>query len=145
MKLSFSGTGATAASMAMALGIALALTGCTAPNDFPVFDRAQAETDKLPAIFDEIDLTEYDQSTSRFSGEHNGVRYYLILREGGDPIGAPCLAVAAAANPGITCGGPEGLTTSSEADPKYEAQLVPSPATDGDGWRAISDNVRVRD
>lgn len=71
----------------------------------------------------------------------DGIDFYLIRGNSDHYDSVPCLAAAAGPHSAIACSGPTGGVTSGS--PAYQAQLVQEPAIDGDGWVAISDNVRV--
>ncbi|WP_166878843.1 hypothetical protein [Salinibacterium sp. ZJ450] len=123
-----------------ALALLTVITGCTASGGYPIFDREQTAEDELPAVFDKMDLGEYDVASSRFSATHEGVDYYLIKEV--DAAGRPteCVAIADPEWPVIGCGA-YSVVSGIGVD---EVQLVPAPAQDDDEWTAISDNVRVK-
>ena len=112
------------------------------PSGYPIFDRDQTPDDILPSDFDEIDLSEFDESSSRYSGTHDDVDYFL-LRGLDSPDSSYCLATAAGEGSQIACSGPQGLTSNSYLT--VEAPMMPEPAISADGWMSISDNVRVKD
>jgi hypothetical protein len=118
----------------------LVLTACTGVSGYPIFDREPTAADELPPSFDDIDMSEYDLSTVRWSASHESVDFYLIRTTDGM---STCLAVAAAEQSSVACGGAAGVTVGAPG--VYDAQLVHAPAVDGDGYTAVSENVRVRD
>ncbi|GAB2460306.1 hypothetical protein HD599_001217 [Conyzicola lurida] len=117
----------------------LLLAGC-AGSGFSVLDREQTAEDELPdRMVDGMELDEYDLESSRFSGTHNGVDFYLVRNEDMDD---PCLAFSGDNDfeLGIVCGGEVQTTISG-----FDAWLVRDTAASNDEWTAISDNLLVRD
>lgn len=122
---------------------ALIVSGCSAGSDFPILDRAQTPEDEIPSsVTDLIDMSEYDLSTSRLSAIDDDREYFLIERVSGGEVTSPCLVIAGP-DPLVACGGAGGAVSASSLSGR-EVQLVGAPAIDGDGWTAISDNIRVR-
>jgi hypothetical protein len=117
----------------------LLLAGC-AGSGFSVMDSERTAEDELPdRMVDGMELDEFDLSSSRLSGSHNGVDYYLLRNPDMDD---PCLAFSGVNDYelGVVCGG-EVQTTVSGVD----VWLVRETADSNDEWTAISDNLLVRD
>ena len=114
--------------------VSLSLTGCV-PSAYPAFDRPASEKDTLPSEIGEIEIEGVDVDSARYAGTYDGFDIF-ILRAGT----GYCIAVAAGKYSSAACGG--GVLTMSAAR-LFEVQLVPEPARDGDGFVAISENIRV--
>jgi hypothetical protein len=119
----------------------LLLGGC-AGSGFSVMDSERTAEDELPDfLVDSMELDDYDLDSSRLSGSHEGIDFYLVTSTEMD---VPCLAVADAEyGSWIACGGGGEVETSVIG--RFDVQLVREPAVEADGWTVISDNLRVRD
>jgi hypothetical protein len=130
----------------LAMVCGASLTGCiTATSDpsngYPIFEREQTAEDHLPDSFDELSLEEYDLESSRYSGSHEDVDYYLIRMNDSNERTGFCLAIAAEVNPMIGCGGSGGGSIGGSG--VRTAEFMPEPAVSTEGWVSVSDNVRV--
>ena len=124
------------------------LTGCLAPtpnaaSGYPIFDRDQTTEDELPDYFDAIDLSQYDLSTTRYSGSLDDVDYFLLRTNDSNETYGFCLAIASADNPMVGCAGVGGGTLGGQG--LDNAEFMPEPVTADDGWVTVSENVRVRE
>jgi hypothetical protein len=129
---------------AVLAALSLAAVGCGSADGYPIMRKEQRDSDRLPTSFTNgMDVSDLEKNSTRLSAELDGTRYYLILNdESGEP-GVPCLAIDGP-DPMIGCGGGGVVTVTPAGRSGHAVQLVPSPAVSGDGWTAISDNVRVR-
>jgi len=123
----------------LAAVLGLLLSGCA---DYPSFEREQTSDDQLPDDAG-LELDDFDLSTLRFEGSHEGVDYFLVEATDEMTAGGPCLIIDDPAGAVIGCGqGPLTVTSAAHA-----AAVAPVgvPAGEAEGWTRISENVAVRD
>ena len=130
--------------LAAALGVAL--SGCAGAS-YPVFEQEQTADDLLPTDFP-VETDEYDLSTTRHVGSHEGVEYFLVKRNDNETGGAPCVVVVGDDPYGsiIGCSGGDGRVTVGPGGGS-QAALAPAGEAVGEaeGWTRVGDYIAVRD
>ncbi|HWR86308.1 MAG TPA: hypothetical protein VN200_09970 [Rhodoglobus sp.] len=118
--------------------VLVALSGCAWDDSYPSFQREATQRDRPPDEVRGMIDEQFTDPEIRFEVEYDGADIYLAREKDF----APCLVVADGQDSFMACGG-DGVTASGPDG--LEFRLVPAPQVERDGWRAISDNVAVRD
>jgi hypothetical protein len=123
---------------ALALAV-LVLSGCV-PAPSP-FDGEQKVRDELPAVFSDIPIRG-DTSTSRYQGEADGHRFYLVKATDADL--QFCLAYTddTKEGSGAACSGGTWVKTTLPDHAEFEAQLGGFTDAPAAGQKQISAWVR---
>ena len=122
---------------------AMMLTGCTLPSAYPDLDRDAGPEDTFSEGFAEKypnDLETINPDSVRFVARDGDIDLYLMR----GVLGGMCLEIKGDELESIlSCSnGDGGLTVGSPAG-TYEVR--PAPISEEDGWRILSDNVRVKE
>ena len=125
--------------MALAVGM---LAGCAFPSAYPDLDREAGSEDAFSddfAVKYESELDKIDPDSVRLAARDGDIDIYLMRTL----AGGICLEIdGTATESGLACS--DGLGSLTSGSPAGTYEVRPAPIYEEDGWRILSDNVRVK-